>query len=77
MPGTPPGASQPVADNHPVIQQMKKDLGEFAAKKFVNAAQESAMPLTALGGRAGDPPKVISLIMAWKTDGQKLRLSRD
>jgi acetylornithine deacetylase/succinyl-diaminopimelate desuccinylase-like protein len=49
-----PPASKP----NPVIAQMKQQLGEFAANKFMNAAQQNTMSLTTLRSGVGDPPKV-------------------
>jgi acetylornithine deacetylase/succinyl-diaminopimelate desuccinylase-like protein len=41
-----------------VVEQMRRQLGEFAANKFMNAVQQNTISLTTLRSGVGDPPKV-------------------
>ena len=41
----------------PLVELMRKNLGEFAVNKFTNAIQGNTMTLTTLRSGVGDPPK--------------------
>jgi acetylornithine deacetylase/succinyl-diaminopimelate desuccinylase-like protein len=41
-----------------VVEQMRRQLGDFAPNKFMNAVQQNTISLTTLRSGVGDPPKV-------------------
>ncbi len=51
-------AFPPSSKPQPVIEELHRQLGTFAANKFMNAVQQNTISLTTLRSGVGDPPKV-------------------
>ncbi len=47
----------PSQKKNPVLEQMRGELGTFAANKFMNAVGQNTMSVTSLRSGVGDPPK--------------------